>query len=163
MSPTASSHGGVDPAAPGTIVRNAIAFEAIFTAASGAYLIFFPRHFLVRSMGAAATQVTTTAIQQAQQYGSCMVLVGGLAAVFIPNTRTVFEARPMLYRALGAFEVFLYIPLMVYQAYMQEGGLPKGSSLASAAMISGFAAWRAVTLFWKCDWFGRWKEGRKVE
>src|SRR4051794_6448433 len=97
MSPTASSLRGVDPSALRNIIRVALAFESLATVGVGTYYMFFPRHYLLHTMGAAAAQVTITALQSAQQFGAVNVLIGATVALFIPNTRNTIESRQILY------------------------------------------------------------------
>ncbi|KAM0249822.1 hypothetical protein ACHAQJ_008890, partial [Trichoderma viride] len=98
MSPTASNRsslrgvGGVDPSAPGNIIRVALAFESLVTVGVGTYYLLFPRHYLLHTMGAAAAQVTTTALQSAQQFGAMNVFVGATVALFIPNIKNAIES-----------------------------------------------------------------------
>lgn len=162
MSPTASSLRGVDPSALGNIIRVALAFESLVTVGVGAYYIFFPRHYLLHTMGAAAAQVTTTALQSAQQFGAVNVLVGAAVALFIPNTKNAIQSRQTLYFVILVFEL-LYIPLIVWQAFMMEGGMLRKSLLAGAGQFVPFVVWRIFTLGWKPEWFGRYQEGRKME
>jgi hypothetical protein len=162
MSPTTPSHQGVDPSTSGNIIRAAFAVESVLTVSVGAYFVFFPRHYLLRMMGAAAAQVTTTALQMTQQYGAANILVGAGIGLFIPNTRLAIESRQILYRTVLVFEL-AYIPLLVWQAFMMEGGIPKSSLLASAGQFVPFVLWRAFALCCKPKWFGRYQERKKVE
>lgn len=162
MSPTASYLRGVDPSAPGNIIRIALAFESLVTVGAGAYFIFFPRHYLLDTMGAAATQVTTTALQCAQQFGAVNVLIGTTVALFIPNTKSAIESRQILYFVILVFEL-LYVPLLVWQALTMEGGMPRKSLLAGAGQFVPFVLWRTFTLRLKPEWFGRYQEWRKSE
>ncbi|ESZ99540.1 hypothetical protein SBOR_0105 [Sclerotinia borealis F-4128] len=167
MSPTASKSslrvvGGADPSALGNIIRVALAFESICTIGLGTYYIFFPRHYLLHTMGAAAAQVTTTALQSAQQFGAVHILGGATVALFIPNTKNAIESRQRLYFVILVFEL-LYVPLLVWQAFMMEGGMLKKSLLVGAAQFVPFVVWRIFTLGWKPEWFGRYQEGRKME
>jgi hypothetical protein len=167
MSPTASRSslqgvGGVDPSAPGNIIRAALVFESLVTVGVGTYYLLFPRHYLLHTMGAAAAQVTTTAIQSAQQFGAMNVLVGATVALFIPNTKNAIESRQILYLVILVFEL-LYTPLLVWQAFMMEGGMLRKSLLAGAGQFVPFVVWRIFTLGSKPEWFGRYQEGRKME
>ena len=162
MSPTASSLRGVDPSAPGNIIRVALAFESLVTVGVGTYYMFFPRHYLLHTMGAAAAQVTTTALQSAQQFGATNVLVGATVSLFIPNTKNAVESRQILYIVILVFEL-LYIPLLLWQAFMMEGGMLRKSLLDGAGQFVPFVVWRIFTLGWKSEWFGRYQEGRKME
>lgn len=162
MSPIASSLRGVDPSATGNIIRVALAFESLFTVGVGTYYIVFPRHYLLHTMGAAAAQVTTTAVQSAQQYGAANVFVGAAVGLFIPNTRNAIESRQILYVVILLWEL-LYILLLICQAFMMEGGMLRKSLLAGAGQFVPFVLWRIFTLGWKREWFGRYQEGRKME
>lgn len=167
MSPTASRSslrgaGGVDPSAPGNIIRAALAFESVATIGVGAYYLFFPHHYLLRTMGAAAAQVTTTALQSAQQLGAVYILVGASVALFISNTKNAIESRHIFYRVALVFEL-LYIPLLVWQAFMMEGGMLRESLLVGAGQFVPLLLLRILTLGWKPEWFGRFQEGRKIE
>lgn len=160
MSPSTSSLQGVDPSASGTIIRGALAFESVFTLGVGAYYMFFPRHFFLSAMGTTAAQVTTTAVQVAQQFGAVNVLVGATVGLLVPNTRTAIECRPIFYRVALAFE-FLFAGILGWQAFTMDG-MPKQSLLAGVGQLSPFIAWRIFTLLWKPEWFGRYLEGKKV-
>ena len=162
MSPTTSSIQGVDPSALGNIIRVALAFESLVTVGVGAYYMFFPRHYLLHTMGAAAAQATTTALQSAQQFGSVNVFIGATIALFIPNTKKAIESRQILYFVLLVYEL-LYIPLLVWQAFMMEGGMLRKSLLDAVGQFVPFVVWRIFTLGWKPEWFGRYQEGRKME
>ncbi|APA16025.1 predicted protein [Sclerotinia sclerotiorum 1980 UF-70] len=167
MSPTASKSslrgvGGVDPSAPGNIIRAALAFESLLTVGVGTYYMLFPRHYLLHTMGAAAAQVTTTAVQSAQQFGAMNVFIGATVGLFIPNTKHAIESRQMLYSVVLAFEL-LFPPLLVWQAFMMEGGMLRNSLLAAAGQFVPPIVWRIFTLGWKPEWFGRYQEGKKME
>ncbi|KAF2855536.1 hypothetical protein T440DRAFT_463936 [Plenodomus tracheiphilus IPT5] len=162
MPPSTSSHGGVDPSAPGTIIRGALAVESVVTVGVGAYFMFFPRHYLIHTMGATAAQATKTAIQCAQQYGAANVLVGATVGLFTSNSRVSIEARPILYRVVLVFEL-LYAPFLVWQGLTTQDGMPRSALFAAAAQFVPFVAWRVFTLGWKPEWFGRYLEGKKVE
>lgn len=162
MPSTTTSQQGVDPAATGHVIRVALAVESALTVGMGAYYIFFPRHFLVQTMGAAASQVTTTALQAAQQYGATIAFVGAVVGLHFPNTKLAIESRQPLYRAILAFEV-LYVPLLVWQAYTMEGGMSKSALLFTAWQFAPFIAWRIFTLGWKPEWFGRNLERKKLD
>lgn len=123
--------------------------------------MFFPRHYLLRTMGAVSAQVTTTAIQNAQQYGAAVTLIGASVGLFTSDSRNIIELRRPLYVVLLVFEI-LFIPLLANQALM-EGGMPKKSLLVAAGQLVPFALWRAFTLVWKPEWFGRCGEERKME
>lgn len=114
MSPTSSSLRRVDPSAPGSIIRVALAFESLFTVVGGVHYMFFPRHYLPHTMEVAATQVTTTALQLTQQFGAVIVLLGATVALFIPNTKTAIKSRQILYFVLLVFEL-LYIVISTTQ------------------------------------------------
>lgn len=160
---TVSSPQGVDPSAPGNIIRVALAFESLAIVGVGAYYMFFPRHYLLHTMGAAAAQVTTTALQAAQQFGAVNVFIGATVGLFIPNTKKAVGSRQILYSGLLAFELF-YMPLLVWQAFTMEGGMLRESLLAGAMQFVPFVVWRIFTLGWKPEWFGRYlEEGRKRE
>ena len=162
MSSTATKLQEVDPSAPGNIIRAALAFESFLTIGSGVYCISFPRRYLLQTMGAAAAQATTTAIQSTQQYGAMSVLIGAGVAFFIPNTKNVIESRQTLYIALLGWEV-LFVPLLAWQAFEMEGGMSNSSLLALAGQFVPVILWRAFTLSWKPQWFGRCREERKVK
>ncbi|GIZ46172.1 hypothetical protein CKM354_000931000 [Cercospora kikuchii] len=162
MPSTTTSHQGVDPAAAGSVIRIALAVESALTVGMGAYYICFPRHFLAQTMGAAASQVTTAAIQAAQQYGATIAFVGAVVGLHFPNTKLAIESRQPLYRAILAFEV-LYVPLLVWQAYTMEGGMSKSALLSTAWQFAPFIAWRIFTLGWKPEWFGRNLERKKLD
>ncbi|KAH8818995.1 hypothetical protein F5884DRAFT_196 [Xylogone sp. PMI_703] len=167
MSPTASRSplgggGAVDPSAPGNIIRVALAFESLLTVGAGTYFILFPRHYLLHTMGAAPAQVTTTALQSTQQFGAVNVLIGGTVALFIPNSKLAIQSRQILYSVLLVFEL-LYMPLLVWQAFMMEGGMLNESWLTGAEQFVPFVVWRIFILRCKPEWFGRYQEGRKME
>ncbi|KAL3477461.1 hypothetical protein BJX99DRAFT_226280 [Aspergillus californicus] len=162
MSSTISSLQRVDPSAPGTIIRVALAFESIATVSVGAYYMFFPRHYLLHTMEAAPAQATTTALQLAQQFGGVNILVGATVGLFIPNTEKAIESRRILYVVILLFEL-LFVPLLLWQAFMMEGGMPRESLLAGTAPFVLCVVWRIFTLGWKPEWFGRYQEGRKME
>ncbi|CAG5155417.1 uncharacterized protein ALTATR162_LOCUS3652 [Alternaria atra] len=162
MSPTAPSHQGVHPSTSGNIIRAALAFESVVTVGVGSYFMFFPRHYLLRTMGAAASQVTTTALQMTQQYGAANILVGVGVGLFMSNTQIAIESRQILYRTVLVFELS-YIPLLVWQAFMMDGGMPQNSLLVTAGQFVPFVVWRIFTLCCKPVWFGRYQERKKVE
>ena len=162
MPPTTTSQHGVDPAATGNVIRVALAAESALTVGMGVYYIFYPRHFLAQTMGAAASQVTTTALQAAQQYGATIAFVGAIVGLHFPNTKLAIESRQPLYRAVLGFEV-LFVPLLAWQAYAMEGGMSKNALLGIAGQIVPFMVWRAFTLGWKPEWFGRYLEARKLD
>ncbi|KAJ5416222.1 hypothetical protein N7465_004917 [Penicillium sp. CMV-2018d] len=162
MAPATSSLRGVNPSAPGNIIRVALAFESLVTVGAGTYFIFFPRHYLLHTMGAAAAEVTTTALQLVQQFGAVNILVGATVGLFTSKARNAIESRQILYSVILVFEL-LYIPLLVWQTLMMESGMPRKSSLASALQFVPWVVWRIFTLGWKPEWFGRYQEGRKIE
>jgi len=152
----------VDPSAPGNIIRTALAFESIVTVGAGAYFILFPRHYLLHTMGAAPSQVTTTALQLTQQFGAVNLLIGGIVALFIPNTKLAIQTRQTLYSIFLIFEL-LYMPLLVWQAFMMKGGMSDGSWSTGAGQFVPFVIWRIFVLKCKPEWFGRFQEGVKME
>ncbi|KAH7089518.1 hypothetical protein FB567DRAFT_520912 [Paraphoma chrysanthemicola] len=162
MSRTAPSPGQVDPSAPGNIIRIALAVESVLTVGISAYYIFFPRHYLLRTLGTASAQVTTTALQMTQQFGAVGVLTGAGVGLFVPNTKSVIELRQPLYRALLAFEL-AFVPLLLWQGFMMADGIPKDSMVSTALQFVPFVAWRIFTLGWKPEWFGRYLDGKKSE
>ncbi|KAJ5478749.1 hypothetical protein N7530_004258 [Penicillium desertorum] len=162
MAPATSSLRGVDPSAPGNIIRAALALESLVTVGAGTYFMFFPRHYLLHAMEAAAAEVTTTALQLVQQFGAVNILVGATVGLFTSNAKNVIESRQILYSVILVFEL-LYIPLLMWQTFMMEGGMPRKSLLASASQFVPFVVWRIFTLVWKPEWFGRYQEGRKIE
>lgn len=162
MAPATSSLRGVDPSAPGNIIRAALALESLVTVGTGTYYMFFPRHYLLHAMEAAAAEVTTTALQVVQQFGAATILVGATVGLFISNAKNAIESRQILYSVILVFEL-LYIPLLMWQTFMMEGGIPRKSSLASASLFVPWVVWRIFTLGWKPEWFGRYQEGRKIE
>lgn len=113
-------------------------------------------------MQASTSQVTTTAIQAAQQYGTANVFAGAVVGLFMSNSKKSVENRQIMYRIVLMFEL-LYISLLVWQAFMMEGGMMKGTLLKNAAHVLLFVVWRGFTLGWKEEWFGRWVEGRKMD
>lgn len=153
---------GVDPSAPGNIIRAALAFESIFTVGAGVYLLCFPRHYLLQTMDAPALQVTTTAVQITQQFGAVNVFIGTMVGFFIPNTKLAIQTRHILYYAFLGFEL-CFVPLMVWQALVMEGGMPRRALLAGASQFVPFVLWRIFTLGWKREWFGRYLVGGKRE
>jgi hypothetical protein len=152
----------LDPSAPGTIIRTALALESIATIGIGAYYTIFPRHYLLTNMGTSAAQATTTAVQIVQQFGAVNVLIGATVGIFISNSKRSVEARQTLYVVLLVFEL-CYVPLLMWQAFMMEGGMPRKAILDGAKVFVPFVVWRVFTLGWRREWFGRFVEGRKRE
>ncbi|KAG4429761.1 hypothetical protein IFR05_014752 [Cadophora sp. M221] len=152
----------VDPAAPGTILRIALGFEAVLTVGVGLYFTIFPRHYLLNTLMADPLQATGAALQLTQQLGMANALGGMAVGAFIPNTRATIESRRGLYILLLGFEC-LYVPLLLWQAYGQKGGLPTEGLVSSASQFVPFIAWRTFVLLWKGEWFGRVLDGGKTK
>ncbi|KAI8939934.1 hypothetical protein NX059_003661 [Plenodomus lindquistii] len=162
MSRTTTSPPGLDPSAPGTIIRGALAAESVLTVGLGAYIMFMPRHYLHVALGAATPQITQTAIQMTQQYGFTSVFFGAIEGLFVSNSRLSIETRPILYRTLLAFELGM-VGLCTLQGQTTEDGMAKSALMSNAAVFAAFAAWRVFTLWVKPEWFGRVLEGKKAE
>jgi hypothetical protein len=162
MSPHTPSLQGADLSTSGNVIRGAFAFESAITVAAGSYFLFFPRHYLGRMLGTAATQITTTAVQMTQQYGAANIFVGGAVGLYVSNNRAAVESRKMVYRYILGWEL-LFVPVVVCQALMMEGGIPKSSLLATAGQFVPFIAWRAFALLCKPEWFESYQERKKAE
>ncbi|KAG9185566.1 hypothetical protein G6011_06897 [Alternaria panax] len=162
MSPRTSSLQGADPPTSGNIIRVALAIESVITVGAGIYFLLFPRHYLSRAMGAAAAQVTITALQITQQCGAANIFVGAGVGLYISNSRAAIESRKTLYRFILGWEL-LFLPLLAWQGLMMEGGMPRSSLLGAIGQFVPFVAWRTFTLCCKPEWFGEYQERKKVE
>ncbi|CAN9455348.1 unnamed protein product [Alternaria alternata] len=152
MSPHTPSLQGADPSTSGNVIRGAFAFESAITVAAGSYFLFFPRHYLGRIL----------AVQMTQQYGAANIFVGGAVSLYVSNNRAAVESRKMVYRYILGWEL-LFVPVVVCQALMMEGGIPKSSLLATAGQFVPFIAWRVFALFCKPEWFESYQERKKAE
>ncbi|CAN9232716.1 unnamed protein product [Alternaria alternata] len=151
MSPHAPSIQGSDPSTSGNVIRGAFAFESAITVAAGSYFLFFPRHYLGRML-----------VQMTQQYGAANIFVGGAVGLYVSNNRAAIESRKMVYRYILGWEL-LFVPVVVCQALMMEGGIPKSSLLATAGQFVPFIAWRAFALHCKPEWFESYQDRKKAE
>lgn len=97
-----------------------------------------------------------------QQYGAANIFVGGAVSLYVSNNRAAVESRKMVYRYILGWEL-LFVPVVVCQALMMEGGIPKSSLLATAGQFVPFIAWRVFALFCKPEWFESYQERKKAE
>ena len=97
-----------------------------------------------------------------QQWGAANIFVGGAVGLYVSNSRVAVESRKMVYRYILGWEL-LFVPMVVCQALMMEGGIPRSSLLATAGQIMPFIAWRTFALLCKPEWFGSYQERKKAE
>jgi Na+-driven multidrug efflux pump len=104
----------IDPAAPGTVIRYAMAIEAGLNVFGATIMLLYPSEVL-SYMVTKPSANTAASAALAQWLGAltCGLAVQLLCA--IRNTRGAIESRRAVYYTLGAGEGFL-IPLLLWQA-----------------------------------------------
>jgi hypothetical protein len=107
INPTSTSDSGhveVDPSAPGTVMRGALAFEAMANAIGGTWMVFFPQRFL-NLLVSSPMQITGAAVTWTQLTGSLVYALATPVILGIPNSRRGIESRAPTYYTLAAGEV----------------------------------------------------------
>lgn len=160
----------IDPAAPGTIIRYALAVEVILNLFMGTALVIFPRWLL--SLATAAATATTEpstldnpiSISICQWVGAIIYAFTVQVALVIPDTRGAIESRRLVYWTLLAGEGFL-VPLFLYQVFFfswggsgEGGGFTRKFLVVTTLCFLGHALWRLFCLVVKPDWFGRYQD-----
>ncbi|MCJ1477172.1 hypothetical protein MMC13_005843 [Lambiella insularis] len=161
--PSTTSHPiMLDPSAPGTVMRYAIATEAFFNLLGAIPMLFSPRSLLL--LISASQQPSPLAISLTQWLGA---LVLGLTAPLVlayPNTRRGLQSRPTVYWTLGTGEAALVVVLVWQYLCKREGSGMSGRFLMGATgMMTGLCAWRLWVLTAKREWMGRYNDSKKRE
>lgn len=161
--PTTTSHSvALDPSAPGTIMRYALATEATSNVLGAIPMIFLPRTLLL--FVSPSQEPSYLAISLTQWLGA---LVLGLTAPLVlayPNTRRGLETRPTVYWTLGVGEAAA-TGVMLWQ-YLSKGegsGMKEGFLVGATAVLSSLVVWRMWVLMVKPEWMGRYDDSRKGE
>lgn len=150
----------VDPAAPGTVMRYALAIEAGFNIVGATGMILYPSRFL-SPMVTNQSQVSAASASLVQWVGGLLFVLTVPILLCTPNTRRAIESRPTVYYTLLAGEGTL-IPILLYQAAAapDSGLTPKALLLFSSGLVMPLA-WRLFVLFKRPEWMGRYRDARK--
>lgn len=149
----------VDPSAPGTVVRRAMAIEALLNLGT-LPLLLYPKE-LLSYVVSRPTEITDTAAIMAQLFGA--IVVGALTPLLllgVPNTRSAIESRRTIYYALGAGEAIL-IPFFLLQASSGDVGLTSRACIGVVSCLVPPVLWRAYVFLQKPEWFGRYCDVKK--
>ncbi|KAH6629705.1 hypothetical protein C7974DRAFT_454588 [Boeremia exigua] len=122
------------PSAPGPIIRAALTFESLATVAGGLYYTFFPQHYLLHTMGAVPAQITTTAIQNTQQYGATIILIGTSVGLFASSNRHAVALRR---------------PLVYGRRHVEEGVVGGGGTAGAVCAVEGVYAGVEAGVVWQ--------------
>jgi hypothetical protein len=161
INPTSTSDSGhveVDPSAPGTVMRGALAFEAMANAIGGTWMVFFPQRFL-NLLVSSPMQITGAAVTWTQLTGSLVYALATPVIMGIPNSRRGIESRAPTYYTLAAGEVGV-VAVAMYKAFVfgDSSGWSRSALLAVCATLLPTLAWRFYVLFWRPEWIGRYRE-----
>lgn len=155
----------IDPAHPGTVVRVALAVEALFNV--------FLAHGMLSAPAATARGLfspsTTTASSSADplvpllmQWIGVWTLATTVPLVLaLPNGAGAVERREGAYAVLGAMEA-LWVPLLGWKVWSGEEGVDGEGVMRMLVVPMGVClVWRGVVLWGKRGWLGgyRVKEG----
>ncbi|TKA78062.1 hypothetical protein B0A49_03518 [Cryomyces minteri] len=150
----------IDPSAPGTVIRYALAIEAAANIFGGTAMVFFPSQVL-SLMVTKTSFINPTTESLVQWLGA---LVYGLTVpvlLAIPNTRRGIESRQTVYYTLLGGEGTL-IPTFLWHMTRNSGFTYK-SLVASAVVLAATCGWRLLALFKRPDWLGRYRDIKKEE
>ena len=168
--PSSSRSITIDPSAPGTIIRHALAIESLLNILFAAYIFYTPASFL--SFLASSTNPLTSPITPLTEtfallFGIMILTITIPMLLAIPNTRRGFELRVPVYTYLGSSEVML-VALFTY-LYVVVGengsGMSDKSLLFAASNLALPMGFRAYVLWVKPQWIGRYHDasGEKKE
>ncbi|KAJ2996086.1 hypothetical protein NUW58_g1081 [Xylaria curta] len=153
----------IDPSAPGTIVRIALAAESVINLFLAAPMIFNAKgafEGLYLSDGKSAAPHAASIFQL---FGLNIVAMTVAMVLALPNKPGAIELRQTSYQMIGAFEA-LALPITFWQAWVAG---EEGSGLNPNKLIWGFAlpmgvllGFRTWVLFVKPEWMGKYRVKR---
>ncbi|KAF2496449.1 hypothetical protein BU16DRAFT_378058 [Lophium mytilinum] len=142
----------IDPSAPGTIGRIALAIEAAVKITVAFFLTFFPH----LNFGPAVTDSSNLApstIALSQWIGVILIASAIQHALAIRNTRSALDSRHQVYWRMLVGEALL-ASMFLYQA-LTDSGIKRKVLLVMAAFCVDSILWRLFCLVLKPEWFGR--------
>jgi hypothetical protein len=162
---SSSSSVQVDPKAPGTFIRYAMAMEGGLNILGGLSMLLKPE-VLLGLMVSKPSHVTDISSSMMQWLGAITLGLTPQLFLAIPNTRGAMESRRMAYYTLGAGELAL-IPVFLWQALGPNAGsglgfTPKALLLVTSNLLPPLLL-RAYVLFVNPSLLGRYREGAKSE
>ncbi|KAF2189765.1 hypothetical protein K469DRAFT_701021 [Zopfia rhizophila CBS 207.26] len=152
----------IDPNAPGTIIRIALAIEALLNITFGTYILLAPTSFLelLVSYPTSINPLSATLVQ----FLAAIIFANTIPLLLaIPNTRRGIEMRVPTYYVLGFSEVGL-ITLFAYLALAKDEedvGLTAKALVNLAGNLVSPLVWRIFVLSKKPEWFGRYRNDVK--
>jgi hypothetical protein len=152
----------VDPTAPGTFIRYAMAIEGTLNILAGVPMLFYPSIFL--SLMAKSPAVYTSVSPSTAMFQWIGALILGITPqlfLALPNTRRAIESRRMVYISLGAGELAL-IPLFLWQA-SRDSGFTSTALGNAVVMLAPALLFRGYVLFVKPSLMGRYRDVVKKE
>lgn len=161
IQPSTSSHAvHLDPSAPGTVIRYAMAIEAGFNILGAAGLILAPRDTL-SYLVPYSSQITPVAASLTQWLGAVVLALTTPLLLCLPDSRRAVESRTTVYWTLAAGEGFL-VPLFLVQLMQGDrGGFTRKALVLSSIQLSAMVGWRLYVLLRRPDWMGRYRDVKK--
>ncbi|KAF2120864.1 hypothetical protein BDV96DRAFT_279089 [Lophiotrema nucula] len=151
----------IDPQAPGTNFRIALAVESALNIGFAAYILIDPTTAL-KFLAADTSLINPLAKSVISLMGISTFIITVPMLISIQNTRRGIESRVPTYYLLGAGEL-LFIALFTYLGIKGE----KETGISSKALVSATGnllpplAWRVFVLGFKPLWVGRYVDGEK--
>lgn len=163
MLSTSSPSVQVDPAAPGTFIRYAMAIEGSLNILGGISMLAMPAK-LLGYMTTSPLEVTDSAVSLIQWLGALTLGLTPQLFLAIPNTRAAMESRRMVYYTLGAGELAL-IPLFIWQASKSDGetGITSKALIVAMSNLLPPLLLRGYVLFVKPSLMGRYRDVNKSD
>jgi hypothetical protein len=148
----------MDPTAPGTIIRYALAIEIALNIFMGTSLLFCPSWLLTPTLSNHSSLNATT-ITICQWVGAIILASTIQVVLLLPNTRAAIECRKLVYWMLLAGEGCL-VPLFLWQAIRggEAVGFTRQFLLINSLMFGVHMSWRLFCLLVKPKWFGRYRD-----
>lgn len=154
---------GIDPSAPGTIVRIVLAAESAYNIFLAIPMIFDAKEALGRMYLSDGKSAAPHAASIFQLFGISLAAMTVPMVLAIPNKPGAVETRRTTYQMLASFET-LALPLSFWQAWVAGEA---GSGLNPSKVIWGLGlgmgvalGFRAWVLFVKPEWMGKYRAKR---
>jgi hypothetical protein len=153
----------IDPSAPGTIIRIALAAESAFNVFMAIPMIFNAKEALGRMYLSDGNPVAPHAASMMQLFGISLAAMTVPMVLAIPNKVGAIETRRTTYQMLSSFEVFA-LPLSCWQAWFAGeagSGLNPDKVIWGLGMGMGVAlGFRVWVLLVKPEWMGKYRAKR---
>lgn len=162
MAPAAAAPLEIDPSAPGTIVRAAMAAEACFNFFLAYRMLVEPHATtaqLFLSDDAAAESPAAVSSLLMEWIGVWTLATNVPLLLALPNRAGAIERRQVAYAVLGAMEA-LWVPLLACKAWRGdgEGQLFWGKIIGGIAVpMTAFLVFRLLVLCMWPGWMGRYR------